>query len=177
MSALRTSLFGCANPKNVWLAFSSRAHSNLPDAVPWIGLPVRVLGRESLVRMFVAGEHKVCVCRVQVLPECPQLYVARVLCGKAAAEQSVVAKGYDARVCMRQKIMAQPQFLRRPFAAATKRHHVAICIQSDDVPRAKVETVVSGRGIAGLRAPVSKIAGSIRTVVLMVPREQVWSDF
>jgi hypothetical protein len=138
------------------VAFSSRAHGNLPDTVLWIGLPVRVLGRKSFVGMFVAGQHKVCMCGVEVLPECPQLRMPRVLCGKTATEEGVVAKGYDARVCMRRKILAQPQFFWRSFATATKRRRVAIRIQSDDVPRAKVEAVVTLRGIAGLLLPQNR---------------------
>src|SRR5579862_2260668 len=69
---------------------------------------------------------------------------------------------------MRSQIIAKPAFLRR--SGVTAANLFAVAVKNDDVPCAKLVTVIAGPRITGSRAEVGKIGRRVLGVVLMIAR-------
>ena len=85
--SIRVPDFTIRNRKAQWIvAPPSRAHDYLANPIHRIGVPVRILCREALVRMFVPRQDQGSVRRVKVLPELLQFGMNGVAFKHAAAE-------------------------------------------------------------------------------------------
>src|ERR1700682_1600502 len=118
--------------------------------------------------MFMSGEYKVGMRRVQVFPQALQLGMHGVRAEKPAAKQRMVAVGDDAGAAMLSQVLAEPQFLRRTGGAAPLAQSVAVRIQHYDVPGTEIVAVVAFARRSGLRSPVLKIWAGIALPIFVV---------
>src|SRR5277367_3011955 len=97
----------------------------------------------------------------------------RVLAEDSAAEKRMVPVSDDARTRVLAQVLAQPRLFGRACVATAKSRRIAIGVQRDDVPDAKIETVVTLSDRAGPRAPISKIVGRAGNSVLVIAERRV----
>ena len=90
----------------------------------------------------------------------------------SAAVQGMMSIRRNTRIPMRFKIIVEPKFLRRSFAATPHSRCRAIRIQHHDVPHAEIVTVITFARFSGLLAPILKIRRRSRIRILMISQRR-----
>src|SRR5262245_51399713 len=90
------------------VASSTRADDYFANAIFRIGIAIVILRGETLIRMLMAGQYKIRVGLVEVLPERTNLRVKRVVLENTAAEEGMMSEGDDAGVRVRGEVLPEP---------------------------------------------------------------------
>src|ERR1700687_216297 len=89
----------------------------------------------------------------------------------AGRKARLMPKGECTSARLSQEIIVQPAFLGGPVVASTDL--IAIAVERDDVPRAKIEAVVTARRIACARTEVGEVSRRSRRVVFVIAGRRV----
>src|ERR1700720_1231372 len=91
------------------------------------------------------------------------------------AEQSMMPVGNHAGIGVLREVLAQPFLLRRSLPTSAQILRPAVRIERDDMPRAKLEAVISLAHVPRLFTPILKVSRCLRLTVLMIPQGRLRS--